>query len=119
LDEAAQPYLERLEIAHKVHVQNGVFSTTDLSTGQRKRLALVHAYLEGRPVLVFDEWAADQDPSFRHLFYTELLPDLRARGHLLVVISHDDRYFGVADRVLRMRAGRLEPASNASSMATE
>lgn len=107
LPEAARPYLERLEIAHKVSVRDGSFSTTDLSTGQRKRLALVHAYLEGRPVLVFDEWAADQDPTFRQLFYTELLPELRARGHLLVVISHDDRYFHVADRVLRMRAGQV------------
>jgi len=104
---AAQPYLERLEIAHKVSVQDGSFSTTDLSTGQRKRLALVHAYLEGRPVLVFDEWAADQDPAFRQLFYTELLPELRAKGHTLVVISHDDRYFHVADRIVRMRAGQV------------
>ncbi len=108
LPESARPYLERLEIAHKVSIKDGSFSTTDLSTGQRKRLALVHAYLEGRPVLVFDEWAADQDPSFRHLFYTELLPELRAKGHLLVVISHDDRYFHVADRVVRMSAGRIE-----------
>ena len=105
LPEAALPYLERLEIAHKVSVKDGLFTTTDLSTGQRKRLALVHAYLEGRPVLVFDEWAADQDPTFRHLFYTELLPELRAKGHLLVVISHDDRYFHLADRVITMRAG--------------
>jgi putative ATP-binding cassette transporter len=111
LPEAAQPYLERLEIAHKVSVRDGAFSTTDLSTGQRKRLALVHAWLEGRPVLVFDEWAADQDPAFRHLFYTELLPDLRAKGHLVVVISHDDRYFHVADRVVRMGAGRVEEAA--------
>jgi putative ATP-binding cassette transporter len=107
LPEAALPYLQRLEIAHKVSVRDGSFSTIDLSTGQRKRLALVHAYLEGRPVLVFDEWAADQDPSFRHLFYTELLPELRAKGHLLVVISHDDRYFHLADRVVRMHAGRI------------
>ncbi|GKS74486.1 cyclic peptide export ABC transporter [Acidovorax sp. SUPP950] len=105
--EQAQKYLERLEIAHKVSVKDGVFTTTDLSTGQRKRLALVHAYLEGRPVLVFDEWAADQDPTFRHLFYTELLPELRAKGHLLVVISHDDRYFHLADRVVTMQAGRV------------
>lgn len=103
----ALPYLERLEIAHKVSLTDGSFSTLDLSTGQRKRLALVHAYLEGRPVLVFDEWAADQDPTFRHLFYTELLPELRAKGHLLVVISHDDRYFHLADRVITMRAGRI------------
>lgn len=107
LPEAARPYLERLEIAHKVSIQDGAFSTVDLSTGQRKRLALVHAYLEGRPVMVFDEWAADQDPAFRHLFYTELLPELRAKGHLLVVISHDDRYFHLADRVVHMRAGRI------------
>jgi putative ATP-binding cassette transporter len=107
LPQAALPYLQRLEIAHKVSVQDGSFSTVDLSTGQRKRLALVHAYLEGRPVLVFDEWAADQDPTFRHLFYTELLPELRAKGHLLVVISHDDRYFHLADRVITMKAGRI------------
>ncbi len=108
LPEAARPYLERLEIAHKVSVRDGAFTTTDLSTGQRKRLALVHAWLEGRPVLVFDEWAADQDPAFRHLFYTELLPELRAKGHLVVVISHDDRYFHVADRVVRMEKGKVE-----------
>ncbi|QFZ84112.1 cyclic peptide export ABC transporter [Variovorax paradoxus] len=107
LPQAALPYLQRLEIAHKVSIKDGSFSTVDLSTGQRKRLALVHAYLEGRPVLVFDEWAADQDPSFRHLFYTELLPELRAKGHLLVVISHDDRYFHLADRVITMKAGRI------------
>ncbi|WP_354352009.1 cyclic peptide export ABC transporter [Variovorax boronicumulans] len=107
LPQTALPYLQRLEIAHKVSIKDGSFSTVDLSTGQRKRLALVHAYLEGRPVLVFDEWAADQDPAFRHLFYTELLPELRAKGHLLVVISHDDRYFHVADRVITMKAGRI------------
>jgi len=107
LPERALPHLRRLEIAHKVVVKDGTFSTIDLSTGQRKRLALVHAYLEGRPVLVFDEWAADQDPTFRHLFYTELLPELRAKGHLLVVISHDDRYFYLADRVVGMESGQI------------
>ncbi|MFN3987215.1 MAG: cyclic peptide export ABC transporter [Rhodocyclaceae bacterium] len=107
LPDRAGPYLERLEIAHKVSVKDGSFSTIDLSTGQRKRLALVHAYLEGRPVLVFDEWAADQDPTFRHLFYTELLPELRAKGHTLVVISHDDRYFHLADRVVSLGEGRV------------
>ena len=107
LTDEAEPYLQRLEIAHKVAVKGGVFSTTDLSTGQRKRLALVHAYLEGRPVLVFDEWAADQDPAFRKVFYTELLPELRAKGRTLIVISHDEQYFHVADRVLHMLEGRM------------
>ena len=107
LPQRALPYLQRLEIAHKVSVKDGAFSTVDLSTGQRKRLALVHAYLEGRPVLVFDEWAADQDPAFKQLFYQRILPDLKRRGRIVLVITHDDRYFGLADRVLKLQSGRL------------
>lgn len=105
--DVAERYLERLEVAHKVSVEDGVFSTTDLSTGQRKRLALMNAWLEGRPVLVFDEWAADQDPAFRQIFYTELLPDLKRLGKTIIVISHDDRYFGAADRIVRLKQGRI------------
>jgi putative ATP-binding cassette transporter len=103
----AQRYLERLALAHKVSVRDGMFSTTDLSTGQRKRLALVHAYLEGRPVMVLDEWAADQDPTFRRIFYTEILPDLKRQGKTLIVISHDDRYFDAADRYIRLEDGKI------------
>ena len=110
----AARYLERLEIAHKVSIRDGAFTTTDLSTGQRKRLALVNAWIEERPVLVFDEWAADQDPTFRRIFYTELLPDLKRLGKTIIVISHDDRYFDVADQLVRMDSGKvrsdLEPA---------
>ena len=105
--EDANRYLERLEIAHKVSIQEGAFSTTDLSTGQRKRLALLNAWLEERPVLVFDEWAADQDPAFRRIFYTELLPELKDLGKTIIVISHDDRYFEVADQLVRMEGGRV------------
>ncbi|WP_158816878.1 cyclic peptide export ABC transporter [Methylocapsa sp. S129] len=107
LSEDAQPYLERLGIAQRVKIEGDRFSTTDLSTGQRKRLALVHAYLERRPILVTDEWAADQDPEFRRIFYEELLPDLKAQGRTLIVISHDDRYFGAADRVVRLSEGKI------------
>ncbi|WP_031397817.1 cyclic peptide export ABC transporter [Burkholderia paludis] len=103
----ARRYLERLGISHKVAIRDGAFSTTDLSTGQRKRLALVHAYLERRPVMVLDEWAADQDPTFRRIFYTEILPDLKRQGKTLIVISHDDRYFNAADRYIRLDEGRI------------
>ncbi len=103
----ASDYLERLEIAHKVRLQDGAFTTTDLSTGQRKRLALVHAYLEQRPIMMFDEWAADQDPTFRRVFYTELLPDLKRQGKTLIVISHDDCYFDATDRLIRLQDGRI------------
>ncbi|WP_055140475.1 cyclic peptide export ABC transporter [Burkholderia plantarii] len=103
----AQAYLEQLEIAHKVKIEDGVFSTIDLSTGQRKRLALIHAMLEQRPVMMFDEWAADQDPTFRRVFYTVFLPELKRQGKTLIIVSHDDRYFHVADRVIRIERGQI------------
>lgn len=107
LDERGMQLLQRLELAHKVVLRDGAFSTRALSTGQLKRLALVVAYLEDRPVYVFDEWAADQDPSYKDVFYHELLPELRARGKTVVVISHDDRYFALADRCLEMSGGQF------------
>ncbi len=108
LDEQALQYLRRLQLDRKVQVIDGVLSTTDLSHGQRKRLALLTAYLEDRPFYVFDEWAADQDPLFKEIFYLRLLPELKARGKTVVVISHDDRYFHVADRILKLNYGKME-----------
>jgi putative ATP-binding cassette transporter len=105
--EQAASYLSRLQIADKVKVESGRFSTTSLSTGQRKRMALVSAYLEDRPIYLFDEWAADQDPAFKRVFYRELLPELKARGKTVFVISHDDAYFNCADRVLKLDRGVL------------
>jgi putative ATP-binding cassette transporter len=107
LDARAQEYLRLLHLDRVVRVQDGRLSTTDLSRGQRKRLALLTAYLEDRPFYVFDEWAADQDPSFKKVFYTELLPELKARGKAVLVISHDEHYFGVADRLLKLVEGKL------------
>ncbi|MEA2693825.1 MAG: putative pyoverdin transport system ATP-binding/permease protein [Acidobacteriota bacterium] len=107
VDQQARTYLQELRLAHKVVIQDGRLSTTDLSRGQRKRLALLTAYLEDRPLYVFDEWAADQDPQFKEIFYNHLLPDLKRRGKTVLVISHDDRYFGVADRVLKLEDGKL------------
>lgn len=87
-----QKYLSLLEIDHKVSIKNGVLSTTNLSQGQRKRLALLTAYLEDRPIYVFDEWALDQDPVFKEVFYNKLLPELKSRGKTVIAVSHDDGY---------------------------
>lgn len=103
----ATAWLHRLELAHLVDLEAGRFSTVDLSTGQRKRLALLHAILEDRDILVFDEWAADQDPGYRNLFYTTILPELRGAGRTVIVVSHDDRYFDTADRVVHVEHGRI------------
>ncbi|MGX2041485.1 cyclic peptide export ABC transporter [Methylocaldum sp. MU1018] len=107
LDEKAQEYLRQLQLDHKVKIENGRFSTLDLSQGQRKRLALLVAYLEDRPFYVFDEWAADQDPVFKTIFYADILPSLKARGKTVVVITHDDGYFHLADRCVRLEDGKI------------
>ncbi len=107
LDGRARNYLAELHLDHKVKIRNGRLSTVDLSQGQRKRLALLTAYLEDRPFYLFDEWASDQDPQFKEIFYRQILPDLKARGKAVIVITHDDRYFSVADRVIKLDYGKL------------
>lgn len=114
LDQRAQQYLEQLHLKHKVRIRNGLFSTTAVSQGQRKRLALLTAYLEDRPFYLFDEWAADQDPYFKDVFYTRLLPELKARGKTVLVITHDDKYWHLADRILKLDYGKLAPEAGAS-----
>src|SRR6266850_77269 len=107
LDAQAKEYLKKFHLNHKVKVTDGVLSTTAVSQGQRKRLALLTAYLEDRPFYLFDEWAADQDPTFKKVFYTQLLPDLKERGKTVLVITHDDHYFDVADRIIKLDYGKL------------
>jgi putative ATP-binding cassette transporter len=106
-DKRAREYLERLHLDHKVSIKDGAFSTTQLSQGQRKRLALLSAYIEDRPFYLFDEWASDQDPLFKEVFYGELLPELRTLGKAVLVITHDDRYFGRADRLIKLDYGKI------------
>ena len=96
-----------LQLDHKVRIEDGAFSTIHLSQGQRKRLALLTSYLEDRPIYVFDEWSADQEPMFREIFYRHLLPGLRAKLKTVVVITHDDRYFDAADRIIELDYGRF------------
>ena len=100
-------YLRELRLQDKVEFEQGRFSTTALSQGQRKRLALLVAFVEDRPFYLFDEWAADQDPEFRKVFYHRILPELKARGKTVIAITHDDRYYHVADRVLKFEGGVL------------
>jgi putative ATP-binding cassette transporter len=107
LDERARERLARLQLNHVVTIENGVLSTTRLSQGQRKRLALLTASLEDRPIYVFDEWAADQDPEFKDFFYRDLLSDLKAKGKMVLIICHDDHYFDVADRMIKLESGKI------------
>jgi putative ATP-binding cassette transporter len=106
-DGYAEELLDLLEMSDKVAVDGRAFTTVDLSQGQRKRLALIAALLERKPVLVLDEWAADQSPYFRRKFYREILPWLKARGITVIAVTHDDAYFDAADVQLQVDRGGI------------
>jgi putative pyoverdin transport system ATP-binding/permease protein len=109
-----EPLLAEMGLAGKIHLVDGRFDTIKLSTGQRKRLAMIIALIEDRPIFIFDEWAADQDPVFRRKFYDEILPSLHARGKTIVAVTHDERFLDRAERVLVMEEGRLAQARAAA-----
>ena len=99
--------LKLMEIDKKTEFKEDRFTIQNLSTGQRKRLALIVTFLEDKPIYIFDEWAADQDPQFKNYFYDILLHKLKAEGKTVIAVSHDDRYFHVADRVVKMDYGKI------------
>ena len=100
-------WLDMFGLSEKVSIEDGAYSTIDLSKGQRKRLAILKSYLEDRPIYFFDECAADLDPDFKDFFYNELLLKMRNEGKLLIVITHDDKYFDLANKVYKMEMGKI------------
>jgi putative pyoverdin transport system ATP-binding/permease protein len=106
----AAELFELLEMNRKTELDGRRFGTTQLSGGQRKRLALIAALLEKRPICFFDEWAADQDPHFREKFYRTVLPRLKAAGITIIAVTHDDKYFDAADVHLHMEEGKIATA---------
>lgn len=106
-DSEIEVWRSLLQIENKVSLADGVFSNINLSTGQKKRLALLVAIMENRPIMVLDEWAADQDPEFRKTFYTELIPIFRQMGKTVIAITHDDQYFNLADSLITIDGGKL------------
>ncbi len=106
-EEKVRSVLDQVQLSHKVHYHQGGFSDRRLSTGQRKRLALATALLEDRPIYIFDEVTADQDGSFRDHFYHHLIPELSRRAKIVVAVTHDDRYWHLADRLLKLELGKM------------
>jgi putative ATP-binding cassette transporter len=106
-DKEVKGLLRLMQLEKKTKYRQGEFTQLDLSTGQKKRLAFVAAILENKPIYIFDELAADQDPQFRKYFYEAILPDLKQQGKTIIAVTHDDKYFHIADRVLKMEYGQL------------
>lgn len=107
LAEHGENLIKMFRLENKVKIKNHKFTTKNLSEGQKKRLALIISILENKDIYLFDEWAANQDPLFKGIFYTEILPLIQKMGKTQIVITHDDRYFNLADRVIKLREGKI------------
>ena len=99
--------IKTMQLHDKTRYIDGRFTNINLSTGQRKRLAYIASLLDNKEIYVFDEWAADQDPEFRKNFYESLLPELQRRGKTIIAVTHDDKYFHLADRIMKMEYGKM------------
>jgi putative ATP-binding cassette transporter len=100
--------IDEMQLSGKVKYENGRFTDLNLSTGQRKRLALIVALLEDKPIYIFDEWSAEQDVHFRAVYYEQILPKLRNQGKTVIAVTHDERYWGVADRIVKFELGKIQ-----------
>ena len=106
-DEDIASHLKELELERSVTTTQGQLSTLSLSQGQRKRVALMMSFIENTPICLYDEWAADQDPRYREIFYTQIIPQLKQQNKLVIIISHDDRYFHLADQLVQFEQGTV------------
>lgn len=103
-----EEYLKLLELDHKIKFENNTYSSTKLSSGQRKRLGLLTALLEDKDLYLFDEWAANQDPHFKKVFYRQIIKALIQEGKTVILISHDENYFDLADRIIQLEEGKIK-----------
>ena len=106
-NELYQNLLKLMQLENVLSDTEGSSFKRGFSKGQSKRISLVHALLENKPILVLDEWAADQDPHFRKFFYNELIPMLKQNGKTIVAVTHDDVYFNQADRIIKFEYGQV------------
>ena len=100
------------DLAHKVKSQNNIYNTNNLSYGQKKRLSLAVSLLDDKPIYVFDELAANQDMEFKDFFYNTVLVNLKEKGKIIFIVSHDQKYFPVADVHYKMDGGKIVHSSN-------
>ncbi|MDE9462776.1 serine hydrolase [Xenorhabdus bovienii] len=108
LREAVNQNIALLGLTQKATLlSDGAFDNIKLSTGQRKRLSLAMLLADPSPLVVLDEWAADQDPRSKARFYKEWLPMLKAQNRIVFVVTHDDEYFSEADVLITMKNGQL------------
>jgi putative ABC transport system ATP-binding protein len=98
----AEAALDAVGLADRKH-----FLPRDLSGGQKQRVAVARALAGRPPILLADEPTANLDSQVG-LQILEMFRDLAKRdARALLIVTHDPKVRGIADRVLRIRDGLL------------
>ena len=104
-EQRALELLDDCAIGHRARA-----STTTLSGGERQRVAIARALANGPRLLLADEPTGALDSATGGQI-VELLMSLRARrGMTILLVTNDEDVAELADRTLRIRDGRVEPA---------
>ncbi|MFP3913430.1 MAG: ABC transporter ATP-binding protein [Actinomycetota bacterium] len=101
---AAEEALRRVGLGHRME-----FRPTTLSGGERQRVAIARALVTRPGLLLADEPTGNLDSSTGEAVLA-LFDELRAEGLTLVVVTHDSGVSSHADRLVRLRDGRMEAA---------
>jgi putative ABC transport system ATP-binding protein len=84
----------------------------DLSGGQKQRVAIARAIAGDPPIVLADEPTAALDTASGHTVMGLLQALARARGRAVVIVSHDNRMLGYADRIVDLEDGRIVRSSS-------
>lgn len=98
---AAEAALRRVGLGHRMD-----FRPTTLSGGERQRVAIARALVTRPGLLLADEPTGNLDSATGEAVL-ELFDELRADGLTLIVVTHDDYVSSHADRLVRLRDGRV------------
>jgi len=109
----ARDLLDLLGLSDKAKQLPGV-----LSGGQRQRLAIARA-LANEPTLVLADEPTGALDSAGGQEILELFRRLHAEGQTILMVTHDDEVAAAADRIVRMRDGRVEVAEPEASGAPQ
>ncbi len=101
-NEDADRILDRLGLSARRHHR-----PAQLSVGERQRVGIGRAIVNGPQVLLADEPTGNLDPATADQTM-ELLRELNASGQTIVMVTHDQRLAQQAGRIMRLRAGAID-----------
>lgn len=102
-EEKALDLLDRFHLKNRAH-----FSPTSLSKGQQQRVAIARAMINDAPILVLDEPTSALDQTSGLEVMTLLREKVLHASRAVLVVTHDNRTFPFADRIIEMNDGQIQ-----------